>query len=673
MNSHATKILIVDDVMINLIILEAMLRSNDVEIHKATSGEQAIELMERNEFALMLLDVHMPGMDGFETLERLSQIYPDKIVPTILITATITDILSVVKGYEKGAVDYLVKPLNPVIVKKKVQVFIDLHRQRMHLENLAEKLRMEIQQRTETEKELRESKEQFESLSQNSPDIIYTLDPKGRITYVNPAWTEILGHSASEVLGREFTDFSKPKDMPRYRKLFRDIRNDGKTFRDIPGDLIHKDGSVRHFILSGARNQSGIDSIPGMVGLIKDTTTLQKLQAQLLHAQKMEAIGNMAGGIAHDFNNLLQAIQGYAELLLIGKMSGKEQDQEIAEIKKAAQRGAALTQQLLTFSRKGEINFRPLFLNFEVENVHRLLLRTIPKMIEIRLDLASDISYVSADPGRIEQILMNLCVNARDAMPDGGTITIKTSNMCIDDKFSRVNPGSLPGEYVLLEVSDTGDGIPEDLLDHIFEPFFTTKEQGKGTGLGLAIVYGIVKNHKGYITCHSHTGLGTTFKMYFPVLKNFEIIEESRNEVQSEGGTETILIVDDEDQVLQIGTRVLEKFGYRVFQASNGDEAINIYREKTGEIDLIILDMIMPKMGGRQCLNAILEINAEAKVIISSGFSGDRSSESDIIGLIKGFIHKPYEVGCLLSTVRDVLEKKTAETIDSVFDPSKIA
>lgn len=663
MNCKVTKILIVDDVMINLLILEAMLKNQDVEIYKATSGEQTIQLMGQHEFALMLLDVHMPNMDGFETLDKLSEVFPDKIVPAILVTATITDILSVVKGYEKGAVDYLVKPLNPVIVKKKVQVFIELHRQKKHLENLTFELKKEIEQRKVTEKELRKSNQQFESLSQNSPDIIYTLDSKGRINYVNPAWKEILGHSASEIMGREFTDFAKPMDIPHYRRLFRRIRDNGKTFRDVSGDLIHKDGTIRHFILSGAQNQSSSDSVPGMVGLLKDTTTQQKLQAQLLHSQKMEAIGNMAGGIAHDFNNLLQAIQGYAELLLIGKASGKEHSQEISEIKKAAQRGAALTQQLLTFSRKGEINFRPVHLNMEVDNVHRLLLRTIPKMIEIQLELSKDLAYISADPGHIEQVLMNLCVNARDAMADGGIIRVKTSNTVLDERFCRLNPGSTPGEYVLLEVEDTGDGIPEEIVEHIFEPFFTTKEKGKGTGLGLAIVYGIVKNHQGYITCQSRIGFGTAFSMYFPVIRDVKVVEETRHEVDAEGGSETILIVDDEEQVLQIGARVLKKFGYRVLQASNGDEAISLYRERQKEVDVIILDMIMPKMGGRQCLNGILEINPEAKVIISSGFSGDKTVESDIRGLIKGFILKPYEVKYLLSTIRDVLEGNTSESI----------
>lgn len=656
MDINKSKILIVDDVMINLVILEAMLKNLDVEIYKATSGEKAISLIGQHEFALMLLDVHMPEMDGFDTLERIDELYPDKIIPTILVTATITDILSVVKGYERGAVDYLVKPLNPAIVKKKVQVFIELHMQKKNLENLAAELQKEIVNREATEKELRKSKQQFESLSQNSPDIIYTLDRNGRINYVNPAWSEILGHDHSEIMGREFTDFAKPKDIPRYRKLFRQIRDEGRTFRDVAGELIHKDGTIRHFILSGAQNQNDRDSAPGMVGLLKDTTTQQKLQAQLLHSQKMEAIGNMAGGIAHDFNNLLQAIQGYAELLLITGASEGKNHQEISEIKKAAQRGSALTQQLLTFSRKGEINFRPVNLNMEVESVYKLLLRTIPKMIEIRLDLSSDIFYINADPGRIEQIIMNLGVNARDALKEDGFITIKTSNITLDNWFCRENTGSRPGDYVLLEISDNGEGIPEEVVEHIFEPFFTTKEAGKGTGLGLAIVYGIVKNHHGYITCSSTVGCGTSFKIYLPAIKTTEIIEEKPKESLSKGGSETILLVDDEEQVLQIGSRVLTKFGYNVIQASNGDEAISLYKDKFAIIDVIILDMIMPKMGGRQCLNEILKINPEAKVIISSGFSAENSDEEDIRRLIKGFIHKPYEVKYLLSTVRDVLD-----------------
>lgn len=664
MKSYNTKILVVDDVMINLVILEAMLKNQNVEIHKATSGVQAIELMGEHEFALMLLDVQMPGMDGFETLERIRELYPDKIVPVILITATISDLVSIIRGYERGAVDYLVKPLNPVIVKKKVQVFIELHRQKKRLENLAHALRKENAQRETTEKELIKSKQQFESLSENSPDIIYTLNRQGLMDYVNPAWTEILGHSLSDVIGHEFIEFVQPKDVGKYEKLFRQIRDEGKTFRDVAGEMIHKDGSVRHFILSGARNQTDREESPGMVGLLKDTTTQQKLQAQLLHSQKMEAIGNMAGGIAHDFNNLLQAIQGYAELLLIGKTAGYQHTQEITEIKKAAQRGAALTKQLLTFSRKGEIHFRPVHLNLEVESVHKLLLRTIPKMIDIQLDLAKDISYINADPGRIEQIIMNLGVNARDAIGDEGIIKIRTCNTFLDEKFCRENTGSIPGEYVMLEISDSGEGISDEVVEHIFEPFFTTKEAGKGTGLGLAIVYGIVKNHKGYIICQSKIASGTRFRIFFPAIRHEDRFEEKSAEIQTKGGNETILLVDDEEQVLQIGARILEKFGYNILNACNGEEALNIYRENQNRINLIILDMIMPKMSGRQCLREILKMNHDAKVIITSGFSADRSGDTDITKLIKGYIHKPYEVKYLLATVREVLDGRISDSVN---------
>ncbi|MBN2125135.1 MAG: response regulator, partial [Deltaproteobacteria bacterium] len=397
---------------------------------------------------------------------------------------------------------------------------------------------------------------------------------------------------------------------------------------------------------------------PATLNFVRDITAHKKLEDQLLHAQKMEAIGTLAGGVAHDFNNLLQAVQGYADLLLLDQKEGDRGYREVQEIRRAGQKAAGLTRQLLTFGRKVESKLRPLDLNAVVKQASALLERTIPKMIDIELHLSEDMMPVHGDPGQIEQILMNLGINARDAMPEGGRVVIETGEVSLDDFYCEGHLGAKAGRYACVRFSDTGCGMDRDTLTHIFEPFYTTKETGTGTGLGLAMVYGIVKSHNGYIMCYSEPGKGTTFKIYLPAIAREAEPESRKEDAAPPGGTETILLVDDEEYIRSLGAEILSRFGYSVLQAPDGESALEIYRKEGESIDLIILDLIMPGMGGKRCLEKILEVDPEAAVLISSGHSINGPTRETIESGAKGFIAKPYQVTDMLQSVYDVLRRQ---------------
>ena len=401
-----------------------------------------------------------------------------------------------------------------------------------------------------------------------------------------------------------------------------------------------------------------------VLGVIQDITEQRrvenekaKLQSQLQQAQKMEAIGTLAGGVAHDFNNLLQAINGYTQLLLMEKSAKDSDYTSLMAIQNSGMRASELVRSLLLFSRKAETERKLLELNIEVEHARRILERTIPKMVNISFYPGSRLWPVMADPVQIEQILLNLGTNAADAMPDGGKLILETDNKTIDAKYAKKHLNAQPGRYVLLTISDTGHGMDRETQSKIFEPFFTTKEIGKGTGLGLASVYGIVQSHGGYIRCYSEVDQGTTFKIYFPAIVQPAIKETKDVEPKPvPKGTETILLVDDEEAIRGFAQKALMKFGYKVMTASTGEEALEVYRSHSGAIDLVITDIGMPGMGGHKFLQELLEANPEAKVIIASGYPINGQVKHSMDTGAAGYIEKPYQLSDLLNTVRAVLD-----------------
>lgn len=511
------------------------------------------------------------------------------------------------------------------------------------------------EERRQAEAALMESEERFRELAELLPETIFEIDTQGILTFINRNASNYFGYSQEEFEGGmngflTISEEDRPKCMANAKRVLAGERIGLNEYI-----ALRKDGTTFPVVMhSTPKFQDG--KPVGIRGIVIDITETKKLEAQLRQAHKMEAIGTLAGGIAHDFNNLLQAVQGYTELLLLERAPGEKGVEELEEIRRAARRGGELTRQLLTFSRKMESRLEPVDLNQTVEHVRRLLERTIPKMIRIELRLTGNLPRIRADASQIEQVLMNLAVNARDAMPERGTLTIETANLTLDDSHRRNHPEVSPGNYVLLIVTDTGHGMDYTTREHIFDPFFTTKEVGKGTGLGLAMVYGIVKNHGGHVTCESSPGQGTTFRIYLPAMETFmEPHTGSDPGAEHPVGAETILLVDDDDALRELGGRILERFGYTVIRAEDGESALSLYREKKDVIDLVILDLIMPGIGGKQCLQELLKLDPLVKVLIASGhFDSTQTERATEIGA-KACVRKPYDVEQLLKTVREIL------------------
>jgi len=492
--------------------------------------------------------------------------------------------------------------------------------------------------------------------------VIY--DMEGKVRYINPSFVKIFGWTLEDVQGKR-VPFLPESEREATMTGIKQIIRTGDGIQGFETKRFTKDGRVIDVNISGSRYNDHEGKPAGMLVILRDTSESKRLESQLQQAQKMEAVGTLAGGISHDFNNILQSVLGYTQILLLDKEEEDSDFQKLAQIESAAKRASELTQQLLTFSRKVESRLRPVDLNQEVRQVEKLLKRTIPKMINIELYLKGDLKVINADPAQIEQVLMNLGINARDAMPEGGRLVIETKDLFLDDEYCRQHLGAVPGEYVLLSFTDNGEGMAKESLEHIFEPFYTTKEAGKGTGLGLAMVYGIVKSHGAYIKCYSERGEGTTFKIYFPVLRQERLRrQEEQKEEGIQGGTETILLVDDEASIRDLAEEMLNSFGYTVLTASDGEKALEIYKAKGEHISLIILDLVMPGMGGRKCLEEILEINPSELVVIASGYPINGPTKEALESGAKGYIGKPYEMRQMVKMVREVLDEKRLRNED---------
>jgi len=510
----------------------------------------------------------------------------------------------------------------------------------------------DISEHKQAEEELRDSEKRLKTMLDSIQAGIVLINVETHtIVDANPAAIKMIGASKEEIIDHVCHKFicSAEKGKCPITDLGQEIDNSERILFTATGEEVPILKTVTPILLNGQAH---------LLESFFDITEKKKLEAQLQQAQKMEAIGTLAGGIAHDFNNMLQAISGYTQILLMGKKASDPDYEKLEAIEKSAQRASDLTKRLLIFSRKVESKLRPVGLNQEIEQVSKMLERTIPKMINIELHLAENLKIINADPAQIEQIMMNLGVNARDAMPDGGRLIFETENVILDEQYCKIHLGARPGKYVKLSISDTGHGMDREILSHIFEPFYTTKETGKGTGLGLAMVYGIVKNHDGYIMCYSEPGEGTTFKIYFPIIeKEIKTMESKEEKVPIKGGSETILLVDDEEAIRELGEDIFTRFGYTVLMASDGESALEIYSQKKEEINLVILDIIMPGIGGRRCLEKLLKMNPRVKVIIASGYSINGPTKEVLEAGAKGFISKPYDMRGMLKTVRKILDE----------------
>ena len=507
--------------------------------------------------------------------------------------------------------------------------------------------------RQQAESALREANASLQAVIQSSPLAIYTLDAASTVRSWNPAAEALYGWRAEEVIGRSLPTITH--DLGDHLQL-RDRVLRGEALRGVEVTRRKKDGTPVTLSLSVAPLHDASGQVTGMLSLAADLTDVRQLEVQYRQAQKMDAVGRLAGGIAHDFNNLLTAILGTTGLLLedLGPESRARLD--IQEIEKAAKRAAGLTRQLLVFSRQQVLETRVVDLNALVGNLQRMLDRLIGEDIQLRTTLTAELWPVRADPGQLEQAIVNLVVNARDAMPHGGRLTIETANVELDPRYVESHPPTQPGPYVLLAVSDTGVGMDSATRARIFEPFFTTKEPGRGTGLGLATVYGIVKQSGGYIWVYSEPGHGTTFKVYLPRVAGApEMAEPSPSAAVHARGSETVLLVEDQDNVRTLARRVLEGRGYTVLAASNGDEALDVIAQYPHRIHVLVTDVVMPGINGRELARRVTASRPDVKVLFVSGYTGEAVHQRGLLEPGVAFLQKPFTAEVLARKVREVL------------------
>jgi PAS domain S-box-containing protein len=509
------------------------------------------------------------------------------------------------------------------------------------LENAA--LYATIRETTVSKELLEEALERYRALFDNANDVIYTHDLQGRFTSINPAAERVFGYGRSEGLGRSVFERLAPEHVERARQMI------AQTLRaDAPPTVYELDAVSSN----GARTPLEVsarailrDGQPvGVQGIARDVADRKRLEAQLHHSQKMEAVGRLAGGVAHDFNNLLMVIIGYADLVLGRLRAGDAGREQLEQIRKAADSAAAVTGQLLAFSRRQVLQPRTLNLNAIVGGLDRMLRRLIGEDVELVIKLAPELGDVEADPGQIEQVIMNLAVNARDAMPQGGRLRIETADV--------ERPG---GRHAMLAVTDTGQGMDPETESHIFEPFFTTKAMGKGTGLGLSTVYGIVQQHRGAIEVDTRVGQGTTFRIYLPGAVTTASAEARSEAPRALRGTETILLVEDEGPVRKLVREILAGYGYTVLEAPGGVEALTIFDRHGGQIDLLLTDVVMPGMSGHALAQRLSALRPALRVLCMSGYTDDIIGHHGVLDSQLGYLQKPFTPEGLARKVREIL------------------
>ena len=516
----------------------------------------------------------------------------------------------------------------------------------------------DITEHKRVEEALRKSERRLCAITDTAKDAIIMIDNEGKITYWNPASEEIFGYSAQEVMGEAMHPLIvSDKYIEDYKKgleLFKETGKGNVVDKTLELQAYKKDRSEITVEVSLAAIK--IEGQWNAVGIVRDITEHKKLEAQYHHAQKMEAIGRLAGGVAHDFNNLLTVIGGNTSLAMMTLNENDPLMHDLEQVQKAANRASNLTRQLLAFSRKQKLQPEILNLNILIADIEKMLCRVIGEDIELESILAEDLWNAKVDSGQFEQIIMNLCVNARDAMPDGGQLIIETENTELNEEYTSIHPEVAPGAYVMLVVSDSGSGMTEEVKSQIFDPFFTTKAVGEGTGLGLSTVFGIVKQSGGFIYVYSEPGEGTTFKIYLPRSEEEAVTVRKKLLTEEElRGKETVLVVEDEEGVRNIAVRSLRKYGYKVLEAENGGAGYLKCKSSEKPVDLIITDVVMPEMSGAEFIKSVKEFWPEVKVLYMSGYTHDVIAKKGIIDSKVAFLHKPFEPLNILQKVREVL------------------
>src|SRR5712691_6237983 len=616
-----------------LLVLRELRAAGYDPTHERVDTAAALEAsLDRHTWDLVIGDYSMPHFSGTAALAILRQRGLD--IPYICVSGTITEELAVA-AMKAGANDWVTKG---------------------QLKRLLPAIERELRE-AKGRAALRAAEASYETLVEHAPVGIYRSSLDGRFLSVNTALVRILGYdSAADMLRLDLARDVYADPAERQRLVDRDSYTD-REYDEVEATWKGKDGRLLTVQLSVRAVRNAARQVEYYETFVRDVTEQRRLQQQLVQVQKMEAIGRLAGGIAHDFNNLLTVITSYSDLLLedLGKDDPKRDD--VQQVLKAAHGAASLTRQLLAFSRDRVLAPRVVNLNTVVEGLQKILRRVIGEDVELAAALAPDLGAVKADVGQLEQVLMNLTVNARDAMPTGGKLTVETANVEHEPEYALEREAAAVGRFVMLAVTDTGVGMDEATKAKIFEPFFTTKEDGKGTGLGLATVYGIVKQSGGFIWVYSEPGNGTSFKIYLGRAADDQRPEPASTTVREvRGGTEVILLVEDEAAVRRVALHSLQRYGYTVLEAALPSEALTICREHTGKIDLVVTDVVMPGMSGPDLAEQLLALRPGLKVLLSSGYPGEAIAHRGELFSGLAFLPKPFTPIALARKVREVLD-----------------
>ncbi|MGD2185156.1 MAG: PAS domain S-box protein, partial [Desulfobacterales bacterium] len=519
----------------------------------------------------------------------------------------------------------------------------------------------DVTERKAAQDALTQSGRRYRDILESIEEGYFEVDLKGNFTFFNDQVCEIIGYPRRELMGMNNRQYTSPATARKMFQIFNRVFKTGKSAKITKFEIIRKDGTKKFLEVSASLMCNSNKAPIGFRGVLRDVTDRfqaekdrERLESQVQHAQKMEAVGTLAGGIAHDFNNLLMGFQGNISLMLMDLDEDHPHCEFLDNMERYVRRGSELTRQILGFARGGKYQVKTINLNDLMNKSTDMFSRT-KKEITIHRNFQKDLWPVEADKGQIEQVLLNLFVNAWQAMPGGGSLFLETENVTLEENDYDKPYDISPGRYVRISVSDTGIGMDRPTQERIFEPFFTTKGVGRGTGLGLASAYGIIKNHNGIINVYSEKGHGATFKIYLPASKK-QVIEEKPRPEAAQGGTEMILLVDDEKMVAETGKDMLEKLGYTVLVAASGPEAIKIFRAGQDKVKLVILDMIMPEMSGGETFNRLKAIKPDAKILLSSGYSLNGRASKIMKRGCNGFIQKPFNLKQISRKIRGILD-----------------
>ncbi|MGP8201005.1 MAG: response regulator [Limisphaerales bacterium] len=633
-------------------------------VDAAGNGQEALEMVirahgEGRPYAVAFVDMRMPGWDGIETIEQLWKVDPslEVVICTAFIDFSADDIVQ--RLHRADQVLLLKKPFEGIEVRLLAFALAEKWRlvreSESHFDNLEALIKDRTRELEQSIAQIKSSENQYRLLFESNPTPICTFDQETlAFLAVNEAAVQHYGHSRSDFLKMTLRDIALPEEIPGFLD---------KLSKWTPDTACS--GVWRHRTKSGKLIEMEITSHPlgtekQWLSLAVDVTERLNLEAQLRQAQKMESVGQLAGGIAHDFNNLLTVINGHASLIMTGEKLGPKTAESLKEISEAGKRASALTRQLMAFSRKQDLNLQTLDLNGIVNNITKMLRRILGEDVDLETDFAPELPPIKADLGMVEQVLLNLAVNSRDAMPRGGRLRIATACVALDAAGARQNPEAVPGRFVRLTFSDTGCGIAPENLGRIFEPFFTTKALDRGTGLGLATVYGIVKQHRGWIEVASKVGEGTAFNIYFPAsAEKSGALPMSQGEQEVMGGTETILVVEDEAPLLKLMHHILESYGYKVLESSNGRTALEIWEGHKAKIDLLLTDLILPDgMAGPELARILQKAKPDLKVLYTSGYNNERLAKEFPPGTRVNFVQKPFHARKLAEVVYGCLNSK---------------